>query len=300
VSGYAARAADVGAAADAELARAWADSPRVPPAPDRPGHVLLVDEQFTGPDWPAELSRYAPSVPPGSHQASAWWHPSRWARREPGVASLEARRGTDVVIPQAYRSVAADAVRTVSAGGGMWLPSPRWPEDPARPGKALGLLYGRLEVRMRWEPDTPGAVPVGMVWWLYPADQDARPWPSGTELDVVETGAGDRQQITVTLHHGPTAAKRKRIVREYDVDATRWHTYGLTWEPGRYAGDVDGVPAWEIRDPAVPSWPMVPGWQTEALAVGDATAGQSAAMHLSSVRVWQVAPTPAPASAVRR
>lgn len=298
MSGYAARAADVGAAADAELARAWADSPRMRPAVERPGLHLLLDEDFTT-GLPPELSLYDVDRPPASHAATAWWDPSRCGVREPGVLSWGAWRG-GTPIPAAFRPAAdTDGLgRVVSAGGGLWRPSARWPEAtpeawgraPARAGKARGFLYGRIECRMRLEPDAPGAPGIGMVWWLYPAD-DRRGWPAGTELDIVETGVGDRQRVTATLHYAdPVTGKHRQIQRPYVVDATRWHTYALDWAPGRFVGYVDDVEAWRIESPAVPSWHMVPGWQSEAFTAGDGWTGPAAAMHVGGVRVWEATP----------
>lgn len=291
---YAARFAGLGEQADAELARARADSPRMRPAVERPGLHLLLDEDFTA-GLPSELSLYDVDRPPESHRDTAWWDPSRCVVREPGVVSLEAWRG-GTPIPDQYRTADADG-RLVTCGGGLWRPSARWPEAtatswptaPPRAGKARGLLYGRLECRMRLEPDALGAPGVGMVWWLYPAD-DRRKWPTGAELDMVETGVGDRQRVTATLHYAdPATGKHRQTQRPYDVDATRWHTYGVDWTPGRMAGDVDGVPVWEITGPAVPSWHMVPGWQTEAFTAADGWTGPAAALHLGGLRVWELA-----------
>lgn len=290
---YAARFSSVGEQADAELARAWADSPRMRPPVELPGLRLLLDEDFTA-GIPPELSLYDVDRPPQSHAGTAWWDPSRCSVREPGVLSWQGWRG-GTPIPEQYATADADGLgRVVTSGGGLWRPSPRWPEAtaeawgraPARPGQARGFTYGRTECRMRLEPDAPGAPGIGMVWWLYAAD-NRRGWLGGTELDIVETGIGGRQRITATFHYAdPVTGAHRQIQRPVDVDATRWHTYGLTWTPGSFVGDVDGVEAWRIDSPAVPSWPMVPGWQTEAFAAGDGWTGPVASMHIGGLRVW--------------
>ena len=109
------------------------------------------------------------------------------------------------------------------------------------------FTYGRVEFRVKSEPDPTGTMSAVMLTW--PQDQN-RNTPEFTENDMYETGArvNNRSQFDSFIHFG--AANWQKWVT-HPVDPSQWHVIAMEWYPNLYEIYVDGALAWSVSDPAV-------------------------------------------------
>ena len=157
------------------------------------------------------------------------------------------------------------------------------------------VAYGRVEARIR-VPRGRGLLP---AFWALGSNFDTAGWPTAGEIDVMEVNGKDPLTVHGTLH-GPRSGHK-----DYALEATRrtraplsrgFHTYGVTWSPGRIAFHFDGR-IYAVREPsdlpAGSSWSFDhPFFLLFTLAVGprwlgppDATTPWPATMLVDWVRV---------------
>jgi beta-glucanase (GH16 family) len=107
--------------------------------------------------------------------------------------------------------------------------------------------YGYFEARMRWDA-VPGAWP---SFWLIPIqDVTGEDVHEGIrrsgEIDIFEGMGDDPHTYFGTLHEwiqGHTTATTGNAFKlSRDLDFSRFHTYGLLWEPGKVTWYLDDQP----------------------------------------------------------
>lgn len=112
-------------------------------------------------------------------------------------------------------------------------------------GGRLDFTYGRVEFRVRTEPDPTGTMSAVVLTW--PQKQ----WsPEFTENDIYETGIipNNTHEFSSFIHFG-TNNWQKWFTHK--VDPSQWHTVAMEWYPGLLEISVDGSVAFRITDPAV-------------------------------------------------
>ena len=126
------------------------------------------------------------------------------------------------------------SVNSVSTAGG-------WTSGAFQQGWN-GQLYGRYEVRARFDPGQgfSGAL------LLWPTD-DA----GGAEVDLIEIRSADRTLSSLSLH----GAGGGYETAELRHDATQWHTYAVDWLPGQLVFYLDGKETYRTTT-NVPNEPM--------------------------------------------
>ena len=115
-------------------------------------------------------------------------------------------------------------------------------------GHIPAQIYGKWAVRAR-AVETGGRV-VALLWPTYG-------WPP--EIDFMESGDSYRDHTTQTLHYdvlSTPAHENKMVHNSYDVDMTKWHTYGVEWTPGKLVYKLDGVEKGSVVGDFVPNQPM--------------------------------------------
>lgn len=121
-----------------------------------------------------------------------------------------------------------------------------------------GWLGGQVDIQARF----PHGRGVGVALLLWPAQlgrNGETVWPP--EIDIVEVPAVDKQRVMTTIHWRDGAGRHRHDSRFTDVDATRWHNYGVVWHPGRSLDFlIDGVPKQRFTQ-NVPDIPMSIGLQ---------------------------------------
>jgi hypothetical protein len=111
-----------------------------------------------------------------------------------------------------------------------------------------GQMYGRWEVCARSPQAAPGYHSVLLLW------PDAEDWPSGGEVDFMESTDPARQNVEGWLHYGPND---DREFSEVPIDATQWRSWAVEWTPQRLAMFVDGALWWQSTNTAnLPPRPM--------------------------------------------
>lgn len=116
-------------------------------------------------------------------------------------------------------------------------------------GGMAGLLdftYGRVEFRVKTEPDPTGTMSGVVLTW--PQKQSA---PEFTENDMYETGprVNNRSAFDTFIHFGETTFWQKWTTHE--VDPSQWHTIAMEWYPNLLEIYVDGLLGFSVSDPAV-------------------------------------------------
>lgn len=126
-------------------------------------------------------------------------------------------------------------------------------------------LYGRIEVRAR-PPQGQGA---WAAIWMLPTENHYGPWAASGEIDIMEAvnlGApcaecvgGIENRILGTIHFGGVWPRNRYTGRDTVLppSADGFHTYAISWEPGRITWFLDGR-EYSVLTPA--------DWSTEAPA----------------------------------
>ena len=151
-----------------------------------------------------------------------------------------------------------------------------------RSAPKFAFTYGYLEARVR----VPKGAGLWPALWLLPATNRSRP-----EIDVFEIRGSATDRVSMHLH---TISDGKKVsIGEHWAGAdlsTSWHTFALDWRPGSLRWLIDGVEAWHVTGPQVPSEPM---YLVANLAVGGDWPGPPnaqtpfpAAFEIDSIRVW--------------
>ena len=94
-----------------------------------------------------------------------------------------------------------------------------------------GRRYGRWEARVRAPAGDPSYNALVLLW------PDAENWPEGGEIDFMEIGDPDRQEVDVFLHYGEDNEQKHGRVK---TDATRWHNWAVEWTPTSITTFLDG------------------------------------------------------------
>lgn len=91
-----------------------------------------------------------------------------------------------------------------------------------------GQLYGRFEIRARFDPGQgiSGAI------LLWPSDDTG-----GAEVDLIETRTADRTVNNISIH-GANGGGLQSV--QFGYDASQWHTYAVDWLPGQLVFYLDG------------------------------------------------------------
>ena len=111
-----------------------------------------------------------------------------------------------------------------------------------------GRRYGRWEARVRAPAGDPSYNALVLLW------PDAENWPEGGEIDFMEIGDPDRQEVDVFLHYGEDNEQKHGRVK---TDATRWHNWAVEWTPTSITTFLDGRKWYGTTDRAVqPPGPM--------------------------------------------
>jgi beta-glucanase (GH16 family) len=148
----------------------------------------------------------------------------------------------------------------------------------------FSFRYGFVETRAR----VPRGTGFWPAFWMLPTSRDSKP-----EVDVFEMLGDQPRTMSMHVHwRGPGGNELADGVEWSGPDFTAgWHTFGLDWEPDHLTWYVDGVPRWQVTDPArIPHEPM---YLIANLAVGgDNTVPPTASTPFPStfaldyVRVW--------------
>jgi len=134
--------------------------------------------------------------------------------------------------------------------------------------------YGDFEIRAKL-PAGGGTWP---ALWFLGADIVTAGWPSCGEIDIAET-RGDMPDVLFTTVHGPGYSGEHGVGRKdsQGVDLSlEFHTYGLTWLPGRISWSLDGQEKFAITSHDVPGeWVFDhPHFMIMNLAVGGNFTGE--------------------------
>ena len=111
--------------------------------------------------------------------------------------------------------------------------------------RGLDFMYGRVEFRVKAEPDPTGTMSAVVLTW--PKHQWA---PEFTENDMYETGphANNRSHFESFIHFG---AANWQHWKRHEVDPSQWRTIAMEWYPNLLEIYVDGQLGLSISDPAV-------------------------------------------------
>jgi hypothetical protein len=146
----------------------------------------------------------------------------------------------------------------------------------------LDFTYGRLEFRVRTEPDPTGTMSGVVLTW--PQNQAS---PEFTENDIYETGpfVNNTRLFESFIHFGSPELGWQKWMTHY-VDPSQWHTIAMEWYPDSLDIYIDGMLAWSITDRAViPDVLHHVCLQLDARATRTLT--KPVRMWVDYVRVWQ-------------
>jgi beta-glucanase (GH16 family) len=162
--------------------------------------------------------------------------------------------------------------------------------------------YGRIEARIK----IPAGAGVWPAFWMLGEGS----WPASGELDIMENIGPEPAIIHGSIHGtgfiGDAIGKSFRLASGANF-AADFHTYGMTWEPGRISYYVDEPthPSATFTRADLPPgavWPFDNGhfYLLLNLAIGGSWPGppnaatvSPAEMLVDYVRVYQTTPTPA-------
>lgn len=214
------------------------------------GSAAVVVLLSPGAETPAVDARPTTTVtvapdPAGGPTAAAtlgWGEPVRadefdastegWSRYDgPGHAGEGRRSPNAIAVRDGVLTITGDADGTT--GGMSW---------------GDGRRYGRWEARVRVPAGDPSYNAVLLLW------PDAENWPEGGEIDFMEIGDADRQEVDVFLHYGEDDDQKHGRVA---TDATRWHHWAVEWTPTSITTFLDGRRWYRTTDEVVqPPGPM--------------------------------------------
>lgn len=233
---------------------------------------------------PAAPAAAPPHCPTTAAQRLGWGPPTRTADFDAGLppdwhpyGPEVGHDGRGVRTPAAI--TVADGVATITAtaegttGAMSWHP---------------GQRHGRWEACLRTDPG-PDALHAVVILW--PVAED---FPTGGEIDWMEIFRGDRQQVTVNIHHGPPDRSFGGAV---DHDATRWTAWAVEWTADHVTTYRDGVEWYRTdRSGLLPPRPMNMTVQLDWFPpAGGGPAAGGSALHLDWARQWSL-PTSVPAT----
>jgi beta-glucanase (GH16 family) len=154
--------------------------------------------------------------------------------------------------------------------------------------------YGRMEARIML-PKGQGIWP---AFWMVGSNIGEVGWPACGETDIMEFVGRTPNTVYATLN-GPGYTAGKAIQRRIECDtlSTKFHTYGLEWNPNKMVWTFDGKPyhVVEPKDVAPHDWPFdKPQFLLLTLAVGGTFPGRPDAatvfpqrLVVAWVKVWK-------------
>lgn len=160
----------------------------------------------------------------------------------------------------------------------------------------FSFTYGRVEARIA-TPHGPGLWP---AFWLLGDIAEQADWRTAGEIDVLEVfGTDPRRHATVHGFSDEPRGWSQTAATSDLIDLTRgFHTYTLTWEPGRVRVAVDGAAlldvdrsdlgagrTWSVDKPLHLMLNLAVGGSQPGLP--DDTTPLPAELLVDSVRVWQ-------------
>jgi hypothetical protein len=124
----------------------------------------------------------------------------------------------------------------------------------------LNITYGRVEFRVRTDPDPSGATSGVVLMW-----PQSNRWPIDGETDIYETGTDtDRRPFSSFVHFG---ADNQQVWIGHDADGTRWQAMAMEWTPSAIRFYRDGALVGEVTDPqAIPHVPQHLAIQLDAFS----------------------------------
>ena len=138
-------------------------------------------------------------------------------------------------------------------------------------------MYGRIEASIK----LPAGAGLWPAFWIVGADSNQVAWPTGGELDVMETDGSDLHRNHSFLHgpasYNPYGYNLEAIAHSKQSLAAGFHVYSMDWSPGKIVLTLDGKPyaTWTVRGlPAGATWVFnQPFYLVLNLAVGGAFPG---------------------------
>jgi beta-glucanase (GH16 family) len=195
---------------------------------------------------------------PGKANANGKLPGGRWRGYRAGTRTTDSSNGV------------YDSARTVSVSDGQLVftlhsESGTGYAAVETPALTAGQVYGRYDVRYRYEPGS-NIAGFKSVWMLWPDDDH---WGEG-EIDFNEyDNAAHRTRVYANLHRACADDVRGCAVDQgrYALEPTQWHTATAIWSPGTVTAYVDGHLVATSTTQA-PSTPLHLLLQTEASSYG--------------------------------
>lgn len=234
----------------------------------RPGkHVFVLRARMNGRTtyvrrhWTvvkdASTLQQAPAPPPGVNAAALSRNPNRRNRVPRKLIFSDEFDGTAVntaawrpyVGPGHARNGLRDpSALTLDGRGNLVITARNSNGQTIAGGMAArtDFTYGRVEFRVRTEPDPTGVTSGVVLTW--PQKQ----WsPEYTENDMYETGPrkNNRRRFESFIHFGLSQQTQKLLTHE--TDPSQWHTIAMEWYPRLQEIYVDGQLRFSIGDPGV-------------------------------------------------
>ena len=187
------------------------------------------------------------------------WHPYG---PEPGHDEKGTRTPAAITVANGQVTVSGD--EQGNTGAMSWHP---------------GQRYGRWEACVRMDPGPDALHGVVILW---PVAED---FPAGGEIDWVEVFHGDRQEVTVNIHHGPPD---RSFGGEVERDATQWTAWAVEWTPEHITTYADGEEWYSTdRSELFPPRPMNMTMQLDWFPPeGGGPASGGSAMHMDWSHQW--------------
>jgi hypothetical protein len=136
-------------------------------------------------------------------------------------------------------------------------------------------LYGRWQLRAKFDQGSD-QTPVFLMW---PTNNV---WPSGGEIDWIQSFSSVRASLLYSLHWGATNSQSHQSATG---DFSGWHTYSLEWEPNDITVWVDGIETFHTTDPSqIPHDPMYLAIQ--ASPVDTSAPATPSTIHVDWVKVF--------------
>ena len=182
---------------------------------DDSGYELVFCDDFDGPNG----SRPDPAKWSCSPRMNCLW--ARWNSKSPKVAYL--KKGTLVCRAIPNRTERGDTATMLTGA-------------VETRGK-FTFQYGKVEVRMKTNLKR-GNFPAAWLMPQYELSADKR----YGEIDMVEM-FGNESVAAHTIHtHRSFTLEKEGLRRKFrsEIDVTKWHVYGIVWEPDRVIWTVDG------------------------------------------------------------
>jgi beta-glucanase (GH16 family) len=157
--------------------------------------------------------------------------------------------------------------------------------------------YGYFEFRAQ----LPKGVGTWPAIWMLPTFATYGEWPRSGEIDIMEYVGRDPDKVLTTAHTASFYSglgTQKTFTSPVAGASTKFHVYGLEWEPDFIQWSIDGKSVYRFHNSHVSTaeWPFdIPYYMILNLAVGGTLGGKDgidpklkdATMKIDYVRVYQ-------------